>query len=248
MSDEKRPDQVIPGLDPFSPRNGYNPKGPSSYSEEFKRRYFKAQADRMNRLIDEAIDIRTRMDEGKYHYTGDHDVFVIPRGDCARLFEFDMTILHSTLNPQKLLKNDYTIAKQIIESVRVPNLRMVNRIKTFECTRPLTVKSFLGSRAVRAKDSISDIDFCSSNNSTNCNLQNIRRAPVLIIAGQAHYFVSDSELMYETAASPDKDFVVIEGQLHDTTPCVACEKTKGQYSNAQSNYYRYIVEWINARF
>src|SRR5215467_15536608 len=39
-------------LDPFDPKNGYNPNGPSHYSKDFEDRYFAAQARRMNELID----------------------------------------------------------------------------------------------------------------------------------------------------------------------------------------------------
>lgn len=35
----------------------------------------------------------------------------------------------------------------------------------------LTVKSFLSVRAVRSNDSMYDIDWCSSNNPSPCNLQ-----------------------------------------------------------------------------
>jgi hypothetical protein len=41
VTDENRPDRLDPTLNPFNPANGYNPKGPSSYSAEFKKRYFK---------------------------------------------------------------------------------------------------------------------------------------------------------------------------------------------------------------
>ena len=51
--DERDPRKIDPALDPFSPANGYDPKAPH-YSDAFKQKYFKAQADRMNRLIDEA--------------------------------------------------------------------------------------------------------------------------------------------------------------------------------------------------
>src|SRR5438270_8246046 len=44
----------VPELDPFNPRNGFNPEGPSRYPPEFQARYFKAQAHRMNKLIDHA--------------------------------------------------------------------------------------------------------------------------------------------------------------------------------------------------
>ena len=74
------------------------------------------------------------------------------------------------------------------------------------------------------------IDWCSSNNSTPCALQSIS-VPLLITAMGGHYFIRDNEIHYEMAASKDKDFVVVEGATHGITPCTACEKTPGQYSN-----------------
>src|SRR2546421_11547590 len=53
--------QVDPALDPFDEKNGYNPKGPSSYSKAFRERYFAAQAKRMNELIDRATAIQERI-------------------------------------------------------------------------------------------------------------------------------------------------------------------------------------------
>jgi hypothetical protein len=59
---------LIPELDMFNPKNGFNPNGPSIYSAEFQMRYFKAQADRMNRLIDTARDKLARMKRNEYPY------------------------------------------------------------------------------------------------------------------------------------------------------------------------------------
>ena len=127
VTNESRPDQLDPNLDPFSPKNGYDPNGPSSYSEEFKKRYFKAQADRMNRLIDLAMDRQARMRAGTHLYPDD-DAFVVPRGVGARLMQLDLSIHHSTAKPRKLLKNDGTIVTQIVESVRraAPQLAFEN--------------------------------------------------------------------------------------------------------------------------
>ena len=69
----------IPELNPFDPKNGFNPNGPSNYSAEFQARYFKAQSDRMNRLIDMARDKLARMKRNDYPYP-DNDIIVIPRG------------------------------------------------------------------------------------------------------------------------------------------------------------------------
>ena len=245
--DETDPHRIDPSLDPFSAKSGYNPNGPSHYSDDFKKRYFKAQADRMNRLIDQAKTKLQRMkaDEGVYP---DDDIFLVPRSEGARLMELDMSIHHSTVKPQKLLKNDGTIVTQIVESVRKPTPKLDAQNASFKGgTRILTLRSFLSANAIRSSDSIDNIDWCSSNNSTDCALKSIS-VPVLITAMGGHYFVRDSEIHYEVAASKDKEFIVIEGATHGGTPCTPCEATPGQYSNTVKNFFDYVAKWINARY
>jgi hypothetical protein len=242
-----RPDQKNPELDPFNPENGYNPNGSSNYSEAFKKKYFKAQADRMNRLIDDALAKVKLMNEGKYHYTDD-DAFVVFAGAGARLMELDLSIHHGTLKPQKLLKNDGSIVTEIVKSVRRPNPGLAKQSAMFEhSARFLTVRSFLSANATRATDSMDGIDDCSTNNSTPCALRSIS-VPVLIAAMGAHYFIRDNEIHYEVAASADKDFIVIEGATHGITPCTRCEQTPGQYSNSVKNFFDYVAKWVTARF
>ncbi|HXB69143.1 MAG TPA: hypothetical protein VNY05_12915 [Candidatus Acidoferrales bacterium] len=240
VMNEADPRQIDPALDPFSPRNGFNPDGPSHYSDDFKRRYFKAQAVRMNRLIDAALQKAQAL-------KGDDDVFLVPRSEGARLMQMDLSIHHGTVKPRKLLKNDGTVVTQIVESVRRAGSATAEDNASFERgTRLLTVKSFLSANAVRATDSMDGIDWCSSNNSTPCALQKIS-APILITAMGAHYFVRDNEIHFEMAASKDKEFIVIEGATHGIQPCKACEETPGQYSNTVRNFFDYVQKWINAR-
>jgi hypothetical protein len=247
VKDESRPNQLDPNLDPFSPKNGYNPKGSSSYSEEFKQRYFKGQAERMNRLIDLARDRQNRMKAGTHLYPDD-DAFVVSRGVGARLMQLDLSIHHSTAQPRKLLKNDGSIVMQVVESVRQASPQLaVENVSFASGAAFLTLKSFLSANAIRAMDSMDGIDHCSSNNSPPCHLQNIR-VPLLVAAMGAHYFIRDNEIHYEIAASPDKDFVVVEGAEHGQTPCVPCESVPGQYSNSVRNFYDYAADWINRRF
>jgi hypothetical protein len=247
VTDESRPHQLDPSLDPFNPKNGYNATGPSSYSEEFKSRYFKAQADRMSRLIDLALNRQSQMRDGKYLYPDD-DAFLVPRGLGARLMQLDPSIHHGTAKPRKLLKNDGTIVTQIVESVRRAAPQLAAENASFgNGTALLTLTSFLSANAIRATDSMDRIDHCSSNNSPPCHLSKIR-VPLLIAAMGAHYFVRDNEIHYELAASSDKDFVVVEGAEHGQTPCVPCESVPGQYSNTVKNFYDYAAAWINRRF
>ena len=244
---EGDPRQINPDLDPFSPQNGFNPKKSSTYSDAFKQKYFKAQAARMNRLIDMARDRMQKIKAGKDAYP-DNDAFLIVRGVGARMLEMDMSVHHSTLKPQKLLKNDGTVVRQIVESVRVPNLRMREENATFNGgTVFLTIRSFLSANAIRATDSMDNIDWCSSNNSTPCALQNIS-VPILLAAMGGYYFIRDNEIHYELAASADKDFIIVEGALHGVTPCTECESFPGQYSNTVKNFFDYVKGWINARF
>ena len=244
--DERDPRKIDPALDPFSPANGYDATSPH-YSEAFKRRYFKAQADRMNRLIDEARRRLAAMKSGSDAYPDD-DVFPIVRGDGARLMEIDPSVHHATKAPQKLIRNDGSVVTQIVESVRPVGGGSEALNSAFATgTRLLTVRSFLSANAIRAKDSMEDIDWCSSNNSTPCALPHVT-VPLLVTAMGAHYFVRDNELHYQVAASKDKDFVVIEGATHGIRPCTACERTPGQYSNTVRNFFDYVARWITARY
>jgi hypothetical protein len=247
----------IATLDMFDPKNGFNPNGPSHYSEEFQARYFKAQADRMNRLIDSARDKLDRIKRKAYPYPDD-DIMIIPRGGNpgagagadARLFvtEPDIAAINSTSRPVKLLRNDGTISTQIVKSVFVANPSVARSNLSFRSgTKVFTLRSFLSAQAVRAGDAADEIDYCSTNNSTVCAVQSIS-VPVLFAAMGAHYFIRDNERQYDLAHSTDKDFVVIEGANHGFTPCEACATSAGQYSNTVKNLFDYTAAWMNARF
>ena len=244
---ENQTPKIDPALDPFNPNNGFNPNGTSNYPEHLTKRYLAAQAARMNRLIDIASSKLNEIKKGTYRYPDD-DAFPVVRGDGARLMELDLRIHHSTVRPQKLLKNDGTVVKQIVESIRQPVSRLAQQNATFGSgTRFLTIRSFLSANAIRATDSMDGIDWCSSNNSTPCALKSLT-IPLLVVAMGAHYFIRDNEIHFEVAKSSDKDFIVIEGATHGQTPCVPCEKSPGQYSNTVRNLFDYVRDWVNARF
>ena len=248
---------LISDLDMFNPKNGYNPNGPSNYSAEFQARYFKAQADRMNRLIDTARDKLARMKRNDYPYPDD-DIMIIPRGGNPNagagadaslyLTQPDMPAVNSTSRPVKVLHNDGTIATEMITSVFIADPTVARDNLRFRLgTKVFTLRSFLSAQAVRARHALDDIDYCSTNNSTICAVQSIS-VPVLFAAMGAHFFIRDNERQFDVAHSKDKDFVVIEGANHGLTPCVPCEKTPGQYSNATKNFFDYVAKWIDARY
>lgn len=238
-------------LDPFSLKNGFNPNGASTYSEAFKEKYFRAQSARMNRLIAIALGRMEGIEEGTYRYPDD-DAFIIPRSDNARLMRLDPSIDHSTIKPRKLIKNDGGIEDCcIVDSVRPVSSSPGENASFREGTRMLTLRSFLSTRAIRSTHAMTGIDWCSSNNSTVCNVQHIT-VPVLVTAMGGHYFLRNTEIYYELAASKDKDFVVIEGAVHGITPCTRCmppgKDYDGRYDNSVHNYFNYVASWINERY
>ena len=185
---QNRTVQVNPTLDPFDPKNGYNPNGSSKYSEDFKTRYFEAQARRMNLLIDEALAKRAEIEASEN--PTDDGLFVIQRGDNARLYELDTSIHHTTASPRKLLKNDGTVQDCcVVVNVRVPQPQdKTNNASYSDGTVNLPVRTFLSLRAIRATNSMTGLDLDSVNNTTGWNLQNIS-VPLLIVTSGGHYFM-----------------------------------------------------------
>lgn len=240
---QNREAQLNPTLDPFAARNGYSLAGDTRYSDAFKERAFRAQSARMNLLIDEAL---ARLADVEARGLGDAP-FIVPYGDNSRMADIDLSIHHATALPRKLVKNDGTIEDRFpVESVRVANLEPDDAVG-FGATMFLTVRSFLSVRAVRSTQSMDGIEWCSSNNSTNCNLQQVS-VPLLVTTMGGHYFIRDGEVFFDMAASADKDYFVIEGATHGGTPCTACQSVPGQYSNATKNLFDLMKTWMNARY
>ena len=257
--DEANPpsSRVNAALDPFDPKNGFNPSGKSHYSADFQKSYYAAQSKRMNALIDTARAKLERMKRGDYTYPDD-DIIVIPRGGnpgagpgaAAALFNYDTDIpeIFETVRPEKLLRNDGSIVTQVVTSAYVAEPRLAVLHRTFDAgTKVLSIRSFLSANAVRSINSLDGIDDCSSNNSTICAVRSIR-VPELFVAMGAHYFVRDTEHEYDAATTRDKDMIVIEGATHGFTPCTRCETTPGQYSNSAKNFFDYVHDWIVRRY
>jgi pimeloyl-ACP methyl ester carboxylesterase len=245
--DESRPFVLDPTLDPFNTANGFNPDGNSVYSEEFQERYFRAQSARMNRLIAVAESLSEDMQQGR-HFPADNDSFVVYR-DRSRLSDISTMVACCTTRIQKLIRDDGSIdATSIVRTVRVPTPSNAETDASFDGTAQLSVHAFLSANAIRSEDSDEGIDWCSSNNSTVCAVRVIS-VPVLVMAMQGHYFIRDGELIYDNAASTDKDLAFVEGAIHGLDACTRCSEVTGvDYSNARKNLFDYVAAWTNAHY
>jgi pimeloyl-ACP methyl ester carboxylesterase len=235
-------------LDPFDTGNGFNPNGDSVYSNRFVKNYTDTQSERMNDLIDEALEMKAEIAAGNSLPT-ENDAFIVYR-DSARLSDFSTGVHCCTLQPRKLLKNNETVdGSQIVRTVRVSNPGNKEDDESFDGTLFLNLTSFLSANAIRSWNSLDGIDWCSSNNSTPCAVAHIQ-VPILVMSMQGHYFIRDGEHIYESALSGDKDFVVVEGANHGLNPCAPCSALHGNadYSNARLNLFNYIRNWVAPRF
>jgi hypothetical protein len=243
VTDEADAATLDDGLNPFLEKNGYNPRGCSSYSEDFQRRYFEGQSKRMNRLVDAALKTRGAMAAGK-HFPADDAPFVAHRGE-ARLVQLDRTIDARTKNPRKLVTDDGKIVTDIVTTVRPCSPENREADASYENSIDVTINSFLGAGAIRSTHAMNDIDHCSSNNSTTCMVQYIE-APTLVLASQGHYFIRDNEEIFERSPSRRKDYAVIAGATHGMGNCAKCQGAP--YRNVRRNFYDYVAKWLNTDF
>jgi len=234
-------------LDPFDEANGFNPSGDSEFSDHFVDKYAKAQSRRTDGLIQEALKIRREIERG-FRDPSD-DAFVYYRSS-ARLSDFSTGVHRGTLSPARMILNNGSIAlPQIINTVRVPDPGNKADDEGAGGVRNLTVTSFLSANAIRSKNTLDGIDWCSSNNSTVCAVRSIS-VPILVVAAQGHYFIRDGEQIFQEAASIDKNFILIEGMNHglgNCTPCATFHGT-GPYTNIPANLWNYVSGWITPRF
>ena len=239
---------VDAALDLYSPANGYNPKGASNYSKEFITRYYRAQSAKMNELMEKVHAIQARIAKGEYAYEDD-DLILLPGGNAVIVHAAPKLVpeMISTSRPAKLMRNDGSVVTQMIASVMVPDEDLAASARSFDGTAVHRLSTFMSSVAIRSRDSLNDIDHCSTINSTTCAVGSIE-APSLFMAMGGYKFIRDHEIMFERSSAKDKDFVVIEGALHGYDPCKRCETTPGQYGNSTRNTFDYIRDWANARF
>jgi hypothetical protein len=247
-----KPKLVDPSVDPFDPANGYNPNGASHYSPEFRTRYYAAQSRVMNAQIAGVHAFQEGIKNGEGRFP-DNDIVLVPfsaeRG-AARLSELDPSVPEymSTSKPEKFLKNDGTIVKEIVHSIEPPHPDRIKTNRSFEIgTKVLTIKSYLSTNAIKSSNSFDGVDWCSVNNSTMCAIGQIK-APTLIVAMGAYHLLADEERIFEKSAAADKDYIVIEGATLGYTGCKDCGVPAENFSNALKNNFDYVAKWANARF
>jgi hypothetical protein len=240
--------------DMFAAQNGYNPDGSSDYSTAFVNRYTEAQSAREDRLIAQAQAARTRLDRGAGQFSNDAPM---PVGrDDARIWEADLNLISHTKGKYPLISPDHPdgSAPQLVHSVRVPSADPSANAEWDSRKGGFSVDSFLSVGAIKAPalritdDSITGIDWASSNTATVSNVSGVR-SPMLIMSMTGHYWLVPSEMYYEAAThASSKTLVFVEGASHGLTPCGACASTPGQFGDTVTEIFDYLTNWTHEHF
>lgn len=245
-----------PEFDLFDLANGYDPEG-ATYSEEFIRKYQKAQGERNNQLIDMALERLHAIENGNGKYADD-EPFIVPAGALFafnnKLFPQDVRLLSRTQKAWPLIHADGSITNQIIPCVRkaknvqsFSNSYRVGAIKS-------TVRAFLNSYAVRTtedygynEDSLYGIDWQSSYSCTPGNMMNVT-APLLVMGMTGGYEFLAAEIIYEKAAKiKDKTIAFVEGATHVYTTATECEQYPGQFGDASKTLFDFVDLWLSEK-
>nr|TFG53268.1 MAG: hypothetical protein E4H34_03905 [Hyphomicrobiales bacterium] len=257
-----------PTLDMYSHENGYpgdaNAGRPqyqdAEYSEAFLDRFFAAQAARNEQVLNDALELWSKVQAGDADVYGDGMIMVVPGvEDAARIFQADLDLLRCTKDPHIFLGHDgrAEMSDGPICSVRVPSARFA-RADSFSSVAHLPVRAWLGARALRTNgayrqttNDLLGIDYESSNTSTVTNVKTITK-PLLQIANGGHYFIVTNEIVFNAAGSTDKTFAITEGSVHAGTPCRACAEAQGlpadYYGDTLGHAFDFIDAWIAARY
>ena len=243
-------------FDLFNPANGYDPKG-STYSEEFIRKYQKAQGARNNRLIDAALERLHTIESGKGKYSDD-EPFIIPGAAQYaynnKMFPQDIRLLSRTHKAWQLLHADGAITEQIVPCVRRPKNDRSFTDQFRMGSLKSTVRMFLNSSAVRTteqfgynEDSLSGIDWLSSYNCTPGNVTGIS-APLLVMGMTGGYEFLAAEIVHENAKkSKDKTIAFVEGATHNFDTARECEAYPGQFGDTMKTMCDYIDKWLSQK-
>ena len=237
-------------VDMFSPANGYDVgTGRATYSAEFAKRFYAAQAARNARVVEHALERLHAIEQGTSQYTDD-EPFVVPGMSShppgARLYQPDLALVAHTKKPHTLLKSDGSTAEVILPSVRPPTgMEFATSLTSLNVmSENVTVRRFLANDAIRTKpgytftvDDIVGVEWDSSMNSTPGDAEGVTVA-TLVMVMTCHYLVVPGEIVFDHLAAKDKTLVGVEGALHEFNAC------RPEYGDTVKRTFDFVDGWL----
>ena len=240
----------MPSLDMFAAANGYDVTGKrATYSVDFAKRFYAAQAARNGRMVDNALERLRALTRGAGQFTDDEPLVIPGMGveaAGARLYQPDPAFAARTNKPHRLLKADGTQPEVIVPSVRPPSgQQAAGALGTLRVmTQNTTVRRFLALSAIRTTpdfaitaDDIVGVNWASAISSTPANAEGIS-VPALVMVMTCHYLVVPGEIIFDHLRSTDKTFAAVEGAVHGFTPC------RPEYGDTVKRTFDFVDGWL----
>ncbi len=251
---ESAPTQRYPGLDMYDPRNGFDPgQNAGRYPVVFRKAFFTAQAERNARLNVEARKLVSAVASRERDSFNDDMPLFVAGVRTTPLWQVDPGLLLRTKKPHKLLAADGTTPVRVLESISLPtgNPREATSYRTAVA---FSARGFLAGHAIETTpdydvtaDDITGVLWASSATSSMPNLAGVTD-PLLVVANTAHYGVRPAEMIFDVAASKDKELVGVEGASHWLSPCHSCSGGSGRrFGDTMARSLDYIADWLRRR-
>ena len=247
-----------PELDLFNPANGFE-EGNCTYTEEWKQKFWSAQAARMNRLIDYAQARVKAIEKGEGRFVDDEPM-TIPGatqfGPNNKLFPQVPSYLSHTRREWPLIHKDGSVTTQIVPCVRkARGGRATAQEFGFSCLQT-TVKTFLKNSAIRADEaafhldetSIYGIDWTGNYTCTVGNVEGIS-VPILALGMTGSYEYIAAEYIYEHAKKcSDISVGFVEGAGHNFFAEESTESYPGEWGDTVKSCFDYAGKWVEEKF
>jgi hypothetical protein len=249
-----------PLLNLFNPANGYNTNNlvSSNYSQSFINRYTAAQSLRETLLVGTAKLLEKQVANGTADFTEDVQ-FPLGHG-AAAIWSTDTNLLNHTKGAYPLITPGGTTVTTV-STVRNPAAggSLAATPQSNDAYRSgkfmYSAGTFLSNSAIKAPnfqltaDSITGVDWASSNTSTVANVAGISK-PILFMSMTAHYWMVPEEMYYLAATkSSSRTLAYVYGALHGFTPCTVCTSMPlGPYGDTEKETFDYVANWLAAMF
>ena len=257
--DENNPQLRRQDVDMLDPANGYNPDSqPASYSQEFRDRFFEAQAERHERLVTRNLDVLDKIVNGTGRFPDDDQFLLVDVG--SRIYRPDPRILAQTQGEWPLLHaggSSVSTQQETYEQIQSVRPPLPNDYEPpvpfhnetgYDVTLSTSVRKFLSTRAIKStedyrltENSVEGIIWNSSNAQVPGNLEPVS-APVYIMAMTGHYFVVGAETIWRHSGSSDKTLHYVHGADHMGLPLAK------RYGETRSVIYEALDDWLSERF
>lgn len=238
------------------PKVGYVAGKSSSYTEQFKSAFNRAQRDRLCALMDDAYACYSAIKKGNGAFVDD-EPFIVAGANQMRpfnkLFAQDLSLLEHTKKAWPLVHGDGTVTKEIVHTMRAP-MAPDAKSNTMLATENTTVRGFLSTNAIKVnenfrvrEDGIDGVDWTSNINNGIGNAEGIH-VPTLLMGMTGSWEYLAAEMIYDHLASTDKSLGFVEGASHMFFPDRDAEQYRGKkFGDTTKALFDYVDKWISMK-